>query len=375
MQAIRFRAIAPFIGAATALLLFAAPAYAIGPGNAGSQCASHSCDAWALTGAPPPGGGGGNVVLPPPPPCQVAPVGDAHSGSQSIIAFYQGSGVVAQPSDQASPAGSPPASAGSNPLNAQDQGILSKAQQLVGENPMPRGEWYEVVATTPADQATCNKLPLYIWQQGNGDSAILAAGLPLPPATLAALLYRDINLPKVSKVVLSPQGTSDTNLPTSIQVALAQGIGSPILLTQQGIPYVVATAATALGAATVWATVTSLTITPGANAKTFNGSTCTQAHAGPNGHTVMLGSRYTAKQMAAIGPGGNVDCGVTYYGPGSFPLTVTVNWQPCWIKGPLPAGSQGPPANCNTNVPGARNLLGSTSNTTVAVRAIQSVNG
>jgi uncharacterized RmlC-like cupin family protein len=241
---------------------------------------------------------------------------------------------------------------------------------------MPAGEWYEVVRTTPADQAQCNKLPLYIWQPGTGDSAILAAGLPVPPGSLAALLYRQLNLPQISKVVLSPLGTSDTNLPTSVQVALAQGVGSPIFVNQQGKPYVVATADTGLGAATVWATVDSLTITPGAsaNAKVFNDPTlCVEAHPGPDGNTFMLGSRLTTQAIAAVGPGGSIDCGVTYYAPGSYNLTVSVNWKACWIAGPPTAG--GPPKQGCKPVPGAQALQPSNSGPVqVNVRDIQSVN-
>lgn len=375
-----FRVISVVVGTVSALVLFTAPAYAASnPGNAGSQCLTHSCDAWALTGAIPPGvavGSGGPP--PPPPPCQVAPVGDARAGSQSVIAFYQDSGSVPQPAGQGSPSDSQSAStpAGSA-LSPQDQQILSRAEQLVNASPVPAGEWYQVVPTTPADQAQCATKPLYIWQPGSGASAILAAGLPLPPGSLAALLYRQLNLPQISKVVLSPQGSSDTNLPTSVQVALAQTAGSPIFLNQQGNPYVVATAATGLGAATVWATVDGLTITPGtgtSNAKTFNDPThCIEAHPGPDG-TFMLGSRLTTAAMAAIGPGQSVDCGVTYYTPGSFNLSVSVNWKACWIAGPPTAG--GPPKQGCKPVPGAQALQPSNSGPVqVNVRDIQSVNG
>jgi hypothetical protein len=380
LQAVKFRVTSAFIGMVGVLVLGAAPAYAVSPGNAGSNCVTHSCDAWAAIGATPPGSGGGTtVVLPPPPPCQVAPVGDARSGSQTIISFYQGSGTVAQPTDAASDAASASASASAAPtasaLDQQDQKILSQAQQLVNTNPVPVGEWYQVVATTPADQPQCNNLPLFIWQPGHGNGALLKVGLDVPLGTLAALIYQQLNLAKIGSVVLSPQADSDTNLPTFIQVALTPGLDSPLFLTADGDPYVVATAETRLGAATVWAKAASLTINPGTpDAKTFNEPTqCTQAHPGPDGNTIMLGSRYSAKQMAAAGAGANIDCGVTYGAPGSYNLTVSVNWTACWVAGPPTPG--GPPQTGCNQVPGAAALQPSTSGPVpVNVRSITAIN-
>lgn len=379
MQAMKFLVIPAFTVAVSALVLFTAPAYAASsPGNAGSQCQSYSCDAWALTGAIPPGStSGGNVVVPPPPPCQVTPVGDARAGSESVISFYQNSGLVSQPASPGSPSSSQPASSAptDGALSPQDQKLLSQAQRLASDNPMPTGEWYQVVASTPADQPQCDTLPLYIWQPGTGTSALRAAGLPVPLGTLAALLYRQLNLAKVGKVVLSPQGASDTNLPTFVQVALTPGLDSPLSVNAKGDPYVVATADTRLGAATVWASVASLTIDPGTqNAKTFADPTrCTEAHPGPDGHTIMLGSRYTAAEMAQAGPGQNIDCGMAYYAPGSYNLTVSVNWTACWIAAPPTTG--GPPKQGCKPVPGAQVLKPSTSGPVqVHVRDIQSVN-
>jgi hypothetical protein len=371
----KFRVISASVIAAGALLLCASPAYAIGPGNAGSQCMTTSCDAWALLGAGPPGGGNTTVVLPPPPPCQVVPVGDAQAGSQIIISFYQGSAVVAQPSGLATASASPATTPTGGALGAGDQAILNQAEQLASASPVPAGEWYQVIPTTSADQATCARLPLFIWQAGKGTGALRKVGLLIPLGTLASLLYSQVNLPQVSSVVLSPQAKIDTNLPTSVQVALAPGLNSPIFLTAGGVPYVMASADTPLGAATVWAIANGLSITPGTpDAQTFDDVTqCLQAHPGPAGNTVMLGSRLTAAQMATIGAGGSVDCGVTYNDPGSFNLTVSVTWKACWVPGPPTPG--GPPANCRA-VKGAQGLQASASNpVALTVRSIVANNG
>ena len=346
-----------------------------GAPSAGSNCGTTSCDAWALLGAVPPSSTGNTGVLPPPPPCQVAPVGNAQAGSAIVIAFYQASAVPVA-SSSAAPAGA---------LSPQDASALSHAQQLVNENPVPAGEWYQVVPTVPADTAQCDQLPLYIWQAGNGIGALRQAGLPIPVATLASLLYRKLTLARVASVTLSPKAASDTNLPTSVQLTLAPAAGSPLFLTAQAVPYVMASASSALGVATVWAKVTSLTINPGTgttDATTYDGTPanpdqCIEAHPGSDGRAVMLGSRLTAAQVNNIGPGGadgdTVDCGVTYLNPGSYQLTVSVNWNACWVA--APPTTAGPPADCGP-VSGSQGLQASASGpVTMTVRSIVANNG
>jgi hypothetical protein len=86
----------------------------------------------------------------------------------------------------------------------------------------------------------------------------------------------------------------------------------------------------------------------------------------------MLGSRYPAAEMAQVGVGQQIDCGVTYTAPGTYGLSASVTWDACWARGRAQAG--GPPANCKP-VPGAGGLAASTSPPQqVAVREIQSVN-
>lgn len=145
-------------------------------------------------------------------------------------------------------------------------------------------------------------------------------------------------------------------------------------ITADGDPYVWATAATPDGeAATVWAWVTGLTINPGTtDATTFNQQRCSTAHLSANGHTLMLGSRYSPAEMAQVGAGQQIDCGVTYTAPGTYGLSVSVTWDACWARGLAVAG--GPPAKCKP-VPSAGGLAPSTTPPhQVAVREIQSVN-
>jgi hypothetical protein len=86
----------------------------------------------------------------------------------------------------------------------------------------------------------------------------------------------------------------------------------------------------------------------------------------------MLGSRYTAAEMAAVGAGQNIDCGVTYTAPGTYNLTASITWNACWEPG-LPT-TDGPPRGCQP-VPGAGGLTPSTTPAVpVNVREIQSVN-
>ena len=76
----------------------------------------------------------------------------------------------------------------------------------------------------------------------------------------------------LAAVTLNPKGTSDTNLPTFVDVGLRPPVSGVLSVTADGDPYVWATAATPDGeAATVWAWVTGLTINPGTtNATPFN---------------------------------------------------------------------------------------------------------
>jgi hypothetical protein len=398
--------------AAGSLALLAAPASAAdGPPEVGcttgSSCMVELNYEVTYTGSK----GGHNGVVITPPPCIGVPIGDAHTGSQAIISLYNNSAPVAQPTT-ASPA-PPSGGASSSPtdtvspttsvsptdsvspttsatptasmstasttalvLSDQQQQILDQANQLVGSNPITPGEWYQIsgnpYATSTAQQK-CTNLPPYIWVAGN-NGELRVKGLNIPAATLAALAYSQLTTARLAAVTLNPRGTSDTNLPTFVDVALRLPVRGILSVTADGDPYVWATAATPDGeAATVWAWVTGMSINAGTtNATVFNDQRCTTAHLSADGHTFVLGSRYTVAEMQQVGAGQQIDCGVTYTAPGTYPLTASVTWSACWARGLATAG--GPPANCKP-VPGAGGLAASTSAPhQVTVRAIQSVN-
>ena len=398
--------------AAGSLALLAAPASADnGPPEVGcttgSSCMVELNYEVTYTGS----SGGNNGVVITPPPCIGVPIGDAHTGSQAIISLYSNSAPVAQPSTASpaptaggassspttsvSPTASVTPSASVSPtasvtptasaslaalirpaLSGQQQQILNQANQLVGSNPITPGEWYQISGNpyaSAAAQQRCTNLPPYIWVAGNNNT-LRVAGLNIPPETLAALAYSQLNTAQLATVTLNPRGASDTNLPTFVDVGLRSPVTGVLSITADGDPYVWATAATPDGeAATVWAWVTGLTINPGTtDATTFNQQRCSTAHLSANGHTLMLGSRYSPAEMAQVGAGQQIDCGVTYTAPGTYGLSVSVTWDACWARGLARAG--GPPANCKP-VPGAGGLTPSTTPPhQVAVREIQSVN-
>jgi hypothetical protein len=415
-QVMKYRFMSAFAAlglAVGSLALLAAPASAAdGPPEVGcttgSSCMIELNYEVSYTGS----SGGDNGVVITPPPCIGVPVGDAHTGSQAIISLYSNTAPVAQPSSApptpAASAASPstagtvgptasvsPTTASASPtasssptasmstagttalvLSDQQQQILDQAQQLVNTNPITSGEWYQISGNPYASataQQRCTNLPPYIWVAGN-NATLRVDGLNIPPETLAALAYSQLNTAQLARVTLNPKGASDTNLPTFVDVGLRSPARGVLSITADGDPYVWATAATPDGeAATVWAWVTGLTINPGTtNATTFNQQRCSTAHLSTNGHTLMLGSRYSPAEMQQVGAGQQIDCGVTYTAPGSYGLSVSVTWNACWARGLATAG--GPPANCKP-VPGATGLAATTSPPDqVAVREIQSVN-
>ena len=321
--------------------------------------------------------GGDNGVVVPPPPCIGVPFGDAHTGSDAIISLYTHTAPVAQPSSASPPppagtASPTPAGTSTSPaasvsptasvspaasaslaalitpaLSGPQQGILNQAEQLAPSNPITPGEWYQVYGdpyATSSAQQKCTALPPYIWVAQGGRLPRLG-GLNIPPETLAKLAYSQLTTAQLGTVTLNPKGQSDTNLPTFVDVVLQPPRLGVLTVTATGIPYVWATATTPGGeSATVWAEVTGLTITPGTtDATVFSDQRCSLAHLSANGHSYVLGSRYSKAEMAQVGVGQQIDCGVTYTAPGTYGLTASVSWKACWARGLATPG--GPPAD------------------------------
>ncbi len=286
------------------------------------------------------------------PPCLWVPEGDAHAGSQYVIDYENGV--------------DPGAGA------AYDQhATYLQAQQLLATNPAPAGEWYFLPVNpnaAAAAQLECYKLPLFFF----APPGTPLPGVYIPPETLGQLAYAHLDIPQFGSPILNPVGTSDANLPTTVQVPINNPGAGTLGFTGDGRPYVAVTASIQGGAvsATVWAVARHLNINPGtAAARTFDADVCSQVPAGGQ----MLGSRLTTGQLATIGVNGSVDCGVTYAAPGSFALTGSIGWTACWAATPgavEPPG--GPPGDCNPNIQGAGGLADSTFGpVAVNVREIQ----
>lgn len=392
------------LAAVTPALLFAAPAGArSGPPvvgcTTGSSCMIELNYYVTYTGS----SGGSNGVTITPPPCVAVPVGDAHKGSQVIISLYTiktqappptTAPATPAPSDSATgtasatpttsrsakPSATPTSTTEPNPdLTPTQQAILDKAESLVNSDPITPGEWYQIAAdpyaTAHASQV-CQELPPYVWAEG-GRLPVLH-GLHIPTRTLAELAYSQLTTPTLGKLELNPKAANiDTNLPTFVDVVLNPPARGVPAVTTDGHPYVYATAMAPDGnAATVYAWASGLNIDAGtSNANTYNLPQCSVARPADtaNDGKYLLGST-DVMHAGRYGAGQPIDCGVTYTTPGSYSLTVSINWSACWARGTAAPG--GPPANCNRNIPGAAGLQDSTTGPTpVNVREIQSVNG
>jgi hypothetical protein len=361
------------VGSDAIISLYGDTAPVPGPTTASPSAPPSTAPATVPTSTAPPTGPPSTVpsapVSPTTGPSSTVPPATGPSGPASPSATSTASltALIAQPAA--------PTAAGPE-LNAQQQQILDQARQLAKSNPVTAGEWYQISGdpyATAAAQQECSSLPPYVWVPGGGRLPILH-GLNIPPETLARLAYSQLTTAQLGRVTLNPGGTSDTNLPTFLDVALRPPARGVLSVTADGDPYVWATATTPGGqSATVWAWATGLTISPGTgSARTYADSRCSVAHLSADGHTFLLGSRYSKAEMAQVGAGSPIDCGVTYTAPGSFGLTANVTWNACWARGIATAG--GPPPGCQP-VPGAAGLAASTTAPVpVNVREIQSVN-
>ena len=274
-----------------------------------------------------------------PPPCLWIPIGDARTGSQYVLDFYNntdpGPGALFD-----------------------GEHAFTEAKQLVNAAPMPAGTWYYLPVNqndTPAQRAACLAQPLYFWDP----PGTALPGIQLPPQTLAQLALAKMNVPQAGKMILSPRtGNSYSNLPTFAQTTLSFrpefGAG--------GMPYVTDNAQLGTQAATVWVRATPLQLSTSDNSARLDTAGCG-----------YLGSRdmvSNPRKVASTGANGTADCGVTFRQPGTWNITATLTWQACWAVGIV---NGPPPANCNP-VPGADlNPVNWARN--VNVREIQAANG
>ena len=273
-----------------------------------------------------------------PPPCLWIPQGDAHTGSQVVINFYGTDPGPGAPYD--------------------GQHAFTEAKQLVNENPMPAGTWYEL-PVNPNDNAAqtqeCLNEPLFFWDVPGAP----LPGIQVPPRTLAQLALAKMNIPQAGRMILSPaSGNSYSNLPTFARTTLSFrpefGAG--------GMPYVTDNAQLGDQAATVWVRATPLQLSTSDNSARLDTAGC-----GYLGSGEMLA--HPAK-VARTGANGTADCGVTFRQPGTWNITATMTWQACWAVG---VDDGPPPAGCNP-VAGA-NLNPVNWARDVNVHEIQAANG
>ena len=177
-----------------------------------------------------------------PPPCLWIPQGDAHTGSQVVIDFYNntdpGAGALFD-----------------------GQHAFTEAKQLVVQNPMPAGTWYELPVNpndTQAQVQQCLNEPLFFWDVPGQ----ALPGIQVPPRTLAQLALAKMNIPQAGRMILSPaSGNSYSNLPTFARTTLSFrpefGPG--------GMPYVTDNAQLGDQAATVWVRATPLRLSTSDN--------------------------------------------------------------------------------------------------------------
>lgn len=292
--------------------------------------------------------GTNNVVVDiAPPPCLWEPIGDAHSGSLSIIQTYGGKNPGPGPYDVGA--------------------SFTQAQNLLKTSPIPPGEWYVLPinpAAGAAGAAECDKLPLYFF----ATPGTPLPGIYVPPQTLAQLAFARLDTAGLGTVTLNPRGALDTNLPTFINVQVRNPKAGNLNVAAGRLYVTVTAAIPTQDSVTVWAYVNGVHIDPGA-LPAHSYPDCV-FKGGPQG-TYSLGSNYPPAQMNAVGPNQAIDCGVTYTQPGPSTLTVSMDWTACWAQG-VTAGP--PPAGC-APVPGAGNLQPTQAGVNVNVREVQSVNG
>lgn len=284
--------------------------------------------------------GASNMVIDiTPPACSWDPIGNAQTGSQYIISFYDGSPPPAtDPYDQSA--------------------TYQQAKQLLATAPRPAGEWYWLPIApgdTAAQTAACLAQPLYFWDVP-GEAL---PGIQIPPVTLAQLAASKLLIRCAGRMDLSPRtAVSYSNLPLFARVTPNGGYETG----PGGMPYLTDNARLGGNAATVWVEATPLQLSTTDTSAALDTNGC-----GYLGPALMI---HDPGAVASTGANGTADCGVTFRQPGSWNIAATMTWRSCWV----PAVVNGPPpAACNP-VPGA-NLNPVNWNRNVAVHEIQAANG
>jgi hypothetical protein len=247
------------------------------------------------------------------PPCYWTPLGNAHVGSEEIVATLADSLQYAQ-------------------LGAQYQAIYEQAYKMQNENPMPAGEWYMLLDTadTPADTKICSAQVGFEFVPPGTATPVV----PLTPQDLAQLAIAVLKIPTDGEVTTSPKSdTTYSNLPTFMEVRLA---GQFHPANESTRPYVEVVAQLDGQGATAWASASNVALNvTGAGYTKF--SNCN-----------WLGSQELVSDpgtVAGMGIGGTPDCGVTFKEPQQASITASVTWRVCYVE--QAEALYGPPApNC-----------------------------
>lgn len=273
----------PTIALLTALSAAAPASAGAGAGCSGSSCSVDISQFITLKGDV--GSGAGYVpVNVEPPPCLWNPIGDATTGSQYIINFFNG--------------------VNPGPSGAYQTGAsFNQAKDLLA-NPKP-GTWYELPvnpAASPAAQMECYKLPLFAFVPP-GQTPPMP---PIPGQILAEFAYNNMAIP-TPNLVINPANTGFVNLGTYVWQSGGTG----------------AVSVTAALGNQAWATVTA---TPGSMAISTNGPGAVSSNCGPQGSKYPVGN-----PPASAGAGTSPDCGVLWQGTTSgATITGTVIWHVTW---------------------------------------------
>ena len=273
----------PTIALVTALSAAVPASAGAGAGCSGSTCSVDISQFITLKGDV--GSGAGYVpVNVEPPPCLWNPIGDATTGSQYIVNFFNG----------VNPGPSGPYDTGAS---------FTQAQDLL-KNPKP-GTWYELPVNPAASQAAqqeCLKLPLFYWVVP-GQTPPMP---PIPGRILAEFAYNNMAIP-TPNLVVNPASTGFVNLGTYVWQSAGTG----------------AVSVTAALGNQAWATVTA---TPGSMTLSTDGPGAVSNNCGPQGSKYPVGS-----PPASAGAGVSPDCGVLWQGTTSgATITGTVTWHVSW---------------------------------------------